>query len=121
MEKRNVLIVNDSFGSRMLLGDICEDNGFSYIEAKHGQEALDKLMLFLPDLILMDIEMPVMNGIEATRQIKAKELKIPVVATTAHNPQNFKDYKQGLFNAILIKPYSSDDVKSALTKYCKRP
>jgi two-component system, cell cycle response regulator DivK len=84
MAKR-ILIVDDDARNLRLLCALLRASGYVAIEAANGQEAIDKARNQHPDLIVMDILMPVMDGMEATRQIKAdQETKdIPVIALTS--------------------------------------
>lgn len=111
MSKINVIIADDIFTNRLLLSEIIEDLGHSFIAVENGKEAVDALVHNDIDLVLMDIEMPVMNGLEATKFIRERlpepKCNTPVVALTAHNPKIFfDDYKDVGFSQLLTKPYS---------------
>ncbi len=67
---RKILLVDDNEKNRAMLRDMLLPLGFEIVEAINGKEALAKATKFLPDLILMDLVMPVMDGIEATQQIR---------------------------------------------------
>jgi PAS domain S-box-containing protein len=84
-EKRKVLVVDDKGENRSFLVNLLEPLGFEIVEATDGYDCLNKTLEFKPDLILMDLVMPVMDGFEATRQIrKLTELKnIVIIATSA--------------------------------------
>jgi CheY-like chemotaxis protein len=111
MSKLNVIIADDIFTNRLLLSEIIEDLGHNYIAVENGKQAIEALEKNEIDLILMDIEMPVMNGLEATKYIREK-CKYPkngthIVALTAHNPKIFfDDFKDVGFSQLLTKPYS---------------
>ena len=81
-----VLLVEDNEVNRDLVRFVLEKGGFRVFTAENGREAIDQARLHRPDLILMDIQMPVMDGYEATVQLKADaQLRaIPVVALTAY-------------------------------------
>jgi len=83
---KTVLIVEDDPRNQRLFRDFLEKFAFTVYEAGNGKEAVDKAQQFLPDLVLMDIQMPVMNGIDATRLIKSDPAtsKIPVIALTSY-------------------------------------
>lgn len=81
-----ILLVEDEELNRDMLGRRLVRKGFEVIIAVDGQEALEKTKAHSPDLILMDMSLPVLDGWEATRRLKASEetAKIPVIALTAH-------------------------------------
>jgi CheY-like chemotaxis protein len=81
-----ILLVEDNEMNRDMLSRRLARNGFEIAIAVNGQEGLDKAASERPDLILMDLSLPVMDGWEATRQIKANAATrtIPVIALTAH-------------------------------------
>ena len=81
-----VLVADDSSDTRLFMWLVLTDSGFEVIQAENGQEALDRAVEEKPDLILMDISMPVMDGVEAARLIHADPATkhIPIVAISAH-------------------------------------
>jgi two-component system, cell cycle response regulator DivK len=81
-----VLLVEDNEVNRYLARNLLEHGGFSVITANNGLEALEHARAHRPDLILMDIQIPVMDGYEATRQLEADDAlkSVPVVALTAY-------------------------------------
>jgi two-component system, cell cycle response regulator DivK len=81
-----VLLVDDYPDAREMYAEYLEFSGFDVVEAGNGQEALDRALDRTPDVILMDLSLPVMDGWEATRQLKsALETRgIPIIALTAH-------------------------------------
>ncbi len=118
---RKILIVDDIFVNRLLLKEVMIGMGVACFEAQNGKEAIDLLQKEKIDLIFMDIEMPVMNGLETTQYIRNKlpsPLKYtPIIALTAHNPANFfEDFRDVGFNYLMTKPYSIEKIKSAIEK-----
>lgn len=112
----NILIVDDNVLNRILLNEIIEHLGFNYDEAENGQEALQKLEKGHFDAVLLDVEMPRMNGFEVVKHIrkkmKAPKSNIPVVAVTAHDPNSFmEDFKNSFFNSLVTKPYSQEKIR----------
>jgi CheY-like chemotaxis protein len=116
-----ILIVDDIVINRMLLAELIKKLGYKYSQASNGKEALEKLESDHIDLILMDIEMPVMNGIETTKYIREKidkpNAKIPIVALTAHNPDDFfETFEKAGFDDLITKPYLLDKISQTVTK-----
>jgi two-component system, cell cycle response regulator DivK len=81
-----ILVVEDQEDNRRILRDLFANAGYELIEAESGEEALSALATSRPDLILIDIQLPVIDGYEATRRIRLNpELKsIPIIAMTSY-------------------------------------
>ncbi len=81
-----ILVIEDQEDNRIILRDLLNSAGFEVIEAVNGQEGVDLARAEVPDLILMDIQMPVLDGYEATRQIRADAAlqEIPIIAVTSY-------------------------------------
>jgi two-component system cell cycle response regulator DivK len=109
MTSKKILIVEDTEDNRQILRDLLGMAGYTLFEAGDGAEGVAKAAEHKPDLILMDIQMPVMDGYEATRRIKADPaLKfIPVVAVTSYalSGDEAKTREAGC-DAYIAKPYS---------------
>ena len=119
-----ILIVDDIFTNRLLLVELLKTLGHEYKQAENGKEAIEALESEPFDLVLMDIEMPVMNGLETIVYIREKlaypENKIPIVALTAHNPQLFfEDFKDVGFDRLLTKPYSMEKLSVIINDLVK--
>lgn len=114
-----VLIVDDIFTNRLLLAEVLRSLDIEFDQVENGREAIDAFEKTHYDLILMDIEMPVMNGLETTKYIR-EEMSIPksrvmIVALTAHNPHLFfEDFQDVGFDQLLTKPYSIDKLSDLL-------
>jgi two-component system, cell cycle response regulator DivK len=83
---KKILVVEDTEDNRQILRDLLSTAGYDIVEAYDGAEGVAKAAEHKPDLILMDIQMPVMDGFEATRRIKADPAlkSIPVIAVTSY-------------------------------------
>ena len=108
MSKR-ILVVEDQADNRRILRDMLGNAGYELIEAESGEEALMAIEAQRPDLILMDIQLPVMDGYEATRCIKSNPtLKaVPIIAVTSYalSGDEGKARAAGC-NAYVTKPFS---------------
>jgi CheY-like chemotaxis protein len=112
-----VLIVDDILINRILLGEVMQQLDYETAFAENGLAALEMLKKGVSELVLMDVEMPVMNGIEATRAIKndTSLSKVKVIGVTAHDPKTFfNDYADVSFDAFITKPYTLDRVQKVL-------
>jgi two-component system, response regulator, stage 0 sporulation protein F len=115
MRNLKILIVDDIFTNRLLLSELINTLGHFTTEAENGKQAIDFLEKENFDLILMDIEMPVMNGLETTEIIRktfpSPKNVVTIVALTAHNPSLFfEDFSDAGFDELLTKPYSLDKI-----------
>ena len=108
MNKR-ILVVEDQEDNRRILRDMLGNAGYELIEAESGEEALTAVETRQPDLILMDIQLPVMDGYEATRRIKSNPgmKEIPIIAVTSYalSGDEGKARAAGC-NAYVTKPFS---------------
>ena len=104
-----ILVVEDQADNRQILRDLLGNAGYDLIEAKNGEEALIAIGKQRPDLILMDIQLPMMDGYEATRRIRANPVMkdIPIIAVTSYalTGDDSKAFAAGC-NAYVTKPYS---------------
>lgn len=122
MTKPQLLIVDDIYVNRILLSEIVSKIGCNYKLASNGREAVNLLEAEKFDMVLMDIEMPVMNGLETTLHIR-KEMsfpisKIPIIALTAHNPMDFFDeFSVAGFDELITKPYLIGKIKDVVEKF----
>ena len=105
----SILVVEDQIDNRQILRDLLGNAGYQLVEVENGEEALAAVAKQRFDLILMDIQLPVMDGYEATRRIRAiPDLKsIPIIAVTSYAlaGDEAKALAAGC-NAYVTKPYS---------------
>jgi signal transduction histidine kinase/CheY-like chemotaxis protein len=121
-EKAQVLVVDDIESNRLLIKECLSQVNLDVIEAEDGQKALLVVKKYHPDLILMDIRMPVMDGYQAIQQLKANPntLDIPVIALTASVGLNKKSkMKAHGFDGYLPKPVNMRDLFNELARYLK--
>ncbi|WP_405377479.1 response regulator [Nonlabens sp. Asnod3-A02] len=117
LEGKKVLIVDDNKINQLVTQKVLEQHDMMHRTASNGKEAVDIVEKESFDFILMDINMPVMNGIEATRRIREFDVETPIIALTA---TNFVDpekevYRHGV-NSIIVKPYDTEHLLQALLR-----
>jgi len=116
---RKVLVVEDVDFNRELIVQLLEDK-YEVIEAVNGQAGLELAESERPELILMDLSLPVMDGWEATRRLKANaDLRaIPVIALTAHAMKGDKEKALAAgCDDYLVKPLDEDELMARIAKY----
>jgi two-component system, cell cycle response regulator DivK len=114
-----ILIVDDSQDIRDMLKVVVEALGYSTLEATHGREALEIAKQCMPDLILMDLSMPVMDGFGATRIIREQPDigQVPIVAVSAHNTPRYRmEALQVGCNEYLSKPVNFAELSKLITR-----
>ena len=109
---KTVLVVEDFDDVRDAMRILVELQGYQVVTASDGREAVEKARQFHPDLILMDIAMPLVDGIEATRQIKAdgSVSAIPIVAVTSYSKQYHDEALAAGCDRVLEKPNVMSDM-----------
>ena len=123
MSKR-VLVVEDQEDNRTILRDLLTSTGFEVLEAVNGVEGVEAAARELPDLILMDIQMPEMDGYEATRRIKDEPTTavIPVIAVTSYALSGDEDKaKAAGCDGYVTKPYSPRALLATVRTWIERP
>ena len=110
-----VLLVDDAAFMRMRCAKLLTGEGFEVAEAATGREALTKYEDYQPDLVLMDITMPEMDGIAATRAIKEKHPDAVIIMVSAMGQQSMviEAIKAGARNFV-VKPYEADRILEAI-------
>ncbi len=114
-----ILIVEDESINMLYLRRVLESAGYTVLEASNGQEAVDRAIEDKPDLIFMDIGLPVMDGKEATRILKAREdfSRVPVIALTAHSGSDeAQEFMNAGGNAVIVKPFREYQILEAIKK-----
>jgi signal transduction histidine kinase/CheY-like chemotaxis protein len=112
-KKARVLVVDDNQLNRQLLMEFLAQSPLEFMEAENGRQAVDLARQYLPDLVLMDLKMPVMNGAEACRIIKSEKklAHIPVIITTAAAlKEQRREIKKARGDSQLNKPVSKSDL-----------
>lgn len=115
---KSVLVVDDSDDNRMLIELYLRSTGVNVIQADSGLEAIESVKRHAPDVILMDVQMPMMDGHEATRAIRKLGFDRPIIAFTAHAMREEAERcKQAGCDSVLTKPVSRQDLMNQLGQY----
>ena len=112
-----VLLVEDFEDTRLFMRLELEDQGFIVFEAENGKVAVDTAIRENPDVILMDLTLPLMDGFAATKLIRQNEhhKTVPIIAVTAHQEDDFRsDAKASGFDAYVTKPIDVNWLKELI-------
>jgi len=109
-----VMVVDDEIAMREILKIMLKD--YKVIEASNGREAVELYRKEMPDVVLMDIMMPIMNGIDATHEIKKIDPKARIVAITAYASSKGEKVLKAGADFILKKPFTRRDVIKMIEK-----
>ena len=115
---KNILICDDAAFMRMMIKDILTKNGYNIAaEAENGKVAVDKYNEVKPDLVLMDITMPEMDGIQALKAIKGNDANANVIMCSAMGQQAMViEAIQSGAKDFIVKPFQADRVLEAVKK-----
>jgi len=122
MDIKKILIVDDNRDSRELVVKALKGKGYRMIEATDGEEALEKAVAERPDLILMDISMPKIDGFEVTRRLKSREefQDVPIVALTAHAMKGDREKALGVgCEGYISKPINIRELPEQIRFYLR--
>ncbi|HLL76652.1 MAG TPA: response regulator [Pyrinomonadaceae bacterium] len=124
MTKRNgaeptVLVVEDFEDNRFMMRRLLEMSGYRVVEAVNGEQAVETAQTERPDLILMDLSLPKLDGLAATRRIRQSDglAEVPIVAVSAHDTSDFHaDALAAGCDEYVTKPIDFDQLESLLKK-----
>ncbi|MEC1520600.1 response regulator [Neobacillus niacini] len=116
--KEKILIVDDQFGIRILLNEVFSKEGYQTFQAANGIQALDIVTKHDPDLVLLDMKIPGMDGIEILKRMKVIDPDIRVIIMTAYGELDMIQEARDL-GAIthFAKPFDIDDIRAAVRKH----
>jgi len=113
---KKILLVDDEDSIHLLYREELEDEGYEVHSALSGEEALTQMKIIMPDLVILDINMPGINGIDALRQIKEMNPALPVILSSAY--QEFKqDLATWASDEYIVKSSNLDELKAAVKKH----
>ena len=114
-----VLVVEDFADNRFMMRRLLEMSGYQVVEAVDGREAIEVAQSSRPDLILMDLSLPRLDGLDATRRIRELDglARVPIVAVSAHDTNDFHaDALAAGCNEYVTKPIDFDELDALLKK-----
>jgi CheY-like chemotaxis protein len=117
--KKTILIVEDYEDVRGFMKILIESYGYQVVEATDGIEAIDRFKIFHPDLILMDISLPMVDGLTAAKTIREfnEGKQVPIIVITAFGKHYLNKAIEAGCNALIDKPVDFDALKPILNKY----
>jgi CheY-like chemotaxis protein len=118
-----VLVVEDFEDNRFMMRRLLEMSGYQVVEAVNGEQAVETAVKERPDLILMDLSLPKLDGLAATRRIRQQEglRRTPIVAVSAHDTTDFHaDALAAGCNEYVTKPIDFDQLEALLKKLLER-
>lgn len=117
--QKTILVVEDYEDARSFMKFLIESYGYQVLEASDGLQAIESFRRYELDLILMDISMPVMDGLTATRAIRkfSGNVEIPIIAVTAHGKQFYKRAIEAGCNDLIDKPVNFDILEPFFNQY----
>jgi two-component system chemotaxis response regulator CheY len=115
-----ILVVDDAMFMRNKTSRLLQENGYEVVEASNGEEAVERYVKENPDLVLMDITMPILDGIESLKQMKEHDPEARVVMVTALGQKSMvlEALKAGARDFI-VKPFQSVTLLEAVRKQCE--
>jgi CheY-like chemotaxis protein len=117
--KMTVLVVEDFADNRFMMRKLLEMSGYEVVEAVDGKEAVEVAATSRPDLILMDLSLPRLDGLDATRRIRELDglRRVPIVAVSAHDTNDFHaDALAAGCNEYVTKPIDFDELDALVKK-----
>jgi two-component system response regulator (stage 0 sporulation protein F) len=115
---KKILVADDEMAIRLLYSEELKEEGYEVYTAANGREALDIIDKVALDLVILDIKMPEMDGIEALRQIKEKKPNLPVLLSTAYGEYK-QDFATWASDDYLVKSSDLEDLKNAVKRHLK--
>ena len=120
MMKKTILVIEDNEDNRRIMRDLLTSGGYDVIEAVTGEEGVTAAEAYRPDLILMDVQLPGMDGYEATKRIKANHnlQKVPIIMVTSYalSGDDVKAFEAGCDDYV-SKPFSPRKLLAKIREY----
>ena len=113
---KSILLVDDEDSIRFLYEEEFKEEGYAIISAENGNEALELFASDRPDLVILDIQMPGLNGIEVLRQMKTIDASIPVILSSAY-PEFKQDFGAWASEDYVVKSSDLGHLKEVVRRY----
>lgn len=120
--QHTILVVDDFDDTRLLLRTWLRKKGYHVVEAENGNEAIAKAREIEPDLIIMDVEMPELDGLSATRQIRTLKdsTVLPIIAVSAYGADQFREQAIAAgCNEYVSTPFEPDELEKLISSLIK--
>jgi two-component system cell cycle response regulator DivK len=116
---KTIMVVDDYADARTMMRTIIEWYGYDVVEAADGYEAIEKTIQHHPDLILMDLALPILDGVTATKLIREIEGfdKVSIVALTGFGNTSFEKAIEAGFDNVFVKPIHFENIEPLLNQY----
>ena len=121
--EKKILIVEDNLQNMKMIELLLRSRNYTLLEALDGEEALDMAVRERPDLIIMDIQLPKMSGLEVTRKLRRMPdfSNIPIIALTAYAMKGDKErFLEAGCDAYLSKPFSTHELRATIAEMLRR-
>ncbi|MEE9552317.1 MAG: response regulator, partial [Gammaproteobacteria bacterium] len=118
-KKPSVLVVDDSLSARRSISQFMQDSGYDIRTARDGVEAVEILKVFTPNILLVDMEMPRMNGIELTAYVRSQKsiAKLPIIMITSRSTSKHQQQaEQAGVNSYFTKPFTDEELFGEIEK-----
>jgi DNA-binding response OmpR family regulator len=113
---KKILLVDDEDSIHLIYSEELEEEGYEVHSALSGEDALEKLKIISPDLVILDINMPGMNGIDVLRQMKENNPDLPVILCSAY-PEFKQDFASWASDDYIVKSSNLDELKTAVKRH----
>lgn len=118
MMSESILIVDDQFGIRVLLSEVLQKEGYTTFQAANGVQAIEIAKNHAPDLVLLDMKIPGMDGIEILKRLKEYDSAIAVIIMTAYGELDMIQQAKDLGALThFAKPFDIDDIRKIVKEY----
>ncbi|MEI8350043.1 MAG: response regulator [Candidatus Omnitrophota bacterium] len=119
---RKILVIEDELSVRRLVEFIFSKNGFEVVGAGNGQEGLDLARQHNPDLIILDLRLPIMDGVAVGKELKGDEKlrKIPVILVTASTDNIEEKVRESLVDSYFLKPFDYQELLKKVEELLRR-